>query len=279
MSTSADAIPPERFPPRLAELGFEGRLSNGVEVILPLLCHVPGGMFTMGSDPVQDRDALDDEQPQHRLALAAYQIAQHPVTVAEYACFVHTGDAEPRAQNNPLTWQQQLARLDHPVVNVSWHDAVAYGRWLATTTGQPWRLATEAEWEKAARWDPAARHACIYPWGDSFEQWRANTNGSGKDGTTPVGTYAAGASPYGVQDMAGNVWEWTSSHFRPYPYTGADGRERLDSTGTRVLRGGAWFVSPQVPRAARRYYFYPDSLNVFSGFRVVCAVSGSTPYH
>jgi formylglycine-generating enzyme required for sulfatase activity len=282
MSTPADAIPPECFPPRLAELGYEVRLFGGAQVILPPLCEVPAGEFLMGSDPRQDTEADDREQPQHRVALAAYQIARFPVTVAEYACCVRADHAKlvnvlPWMRFSRPTRRQHRGRMDHPVVSVSWRDTVAYAAWLAKTTSQPWRLATEAEWEKAARWDPATRHARIYPWGDSFEQWRCNTHGSGKDTTTPVGTYATGASPFGAQDMAGNVWEWTSTLYRPYPYNPTDGREDIDSTVSRVLRGGSWNDGPQVARAAFRAYDNPDLLYGFIGFRVVRAVPGSTP--
>jgi formylglycine-generating enzyme required for sulfatase activity len=271
------APPPERFPPRLAELGFQGRVINGVDVILPPLCEVSAGEFLMGSDPKQDAGAQQNEQPQHRVTLAVYHIARHPVTVAEYACFVREGQAEPRSQNNQLTWQQQLARLDHPVVNVSWAKAKDYAGWLAYTTGEPWRLPTEAEWEEAARWDPAARHARIYPWGDSFEQWRCNTSGSGKGTTTPVGAYVAGASPCGAQDMAGNVWEWASSLINPYPYTAGDGREVFGATGSRVLRGGSWRSGPLDARAAYRINDNLVNLSSAYGFRVVRAVPGVTP--
>ena len=118
----------------------------------------------MGSDPKRDREAGADEQPAQQVTLPAYQIGRFPVTVAEYACFVASGHAEPR-QGYGRTGARSCTRLDHPVVYVSWHDAVAYAAWLAEITGQPWRLPTEAEWEKAASVGPAARRAS-YPWGD-----------------------------------------------------------------------------------------------------------------
>ncbi len=174
-------------------------------------------------------------------------------------------------------WQRQLGKLDHPVVCVSWHDAVAYAAWLAQVTGQAWRLLTEAEWEKAARWDPVTRHSRIYPWGDAFDQSRCNTSGRVKGGTTPVGTYPTGASPCGAQDMAGNVEEWTSSVFKPYPYDSGDGREALDAPEGRVLRGGTFGELyrpaglPEFVRAARRPYLYPDLFADWAGFRVARA--------
>jgi formylglycine-generating enzyme required for sulfatase activity len=236
---------------------------------------VPAGAFLMGSDPAHDKEMQDREKPQHWVTLAGFQIAKFPVTVAEYACFVRTGHAEPRSPNNQLTWQQQRERPDHPVVNVSWNDAVAYVAWLAKTTKQGWRLPSEAEWEKAARWDPAARTSRIYPWGDSFDKNRTNTHESGKGTTTPVGSYPNGASPCGAQDMAGNVWEWMSSLLKPYPYSPTDGREAQTSTENRVLRGGSWLGLAWGARAACRLANRPGFLNYNYGFRVVLAAPGS----
>jgi formylglycine-generating enzyme required for sulfatase activity len=272
---SSPSLPPERFPRRLADLGFVGTVVSGVEVILPPLCDVPAGPFLMGSYPSQDSQAFDDEKLQHWVTLAAYQLARFPVTVAEYACFVHAGHAKPRSQYNSFTWPTQLQRLDHPVVNVSWRDAVAYADWLANVTSQPWWLPSEAEWEKAARWDPAQRRARIYPWGDSFDPSRANTSASGKGPTTPVGSYPTGASPCGAQDMAGNVWEWTSSLYKPYPYDPDDGRERADSVQSHVLRGGSWYAAPRFARAAGRYWSGPSVVFVSFGFRLLRAVPGA----
>src|SRR6185437_17051539 len=131
---------------------------------------------------------------------------------------------------------------------VSWSDAMAYVVWLAQLTGQPWRLPTEAEWEKAAR----GTDGRIYPWGDEFDKARCNTRESGIGTTSPIGRYPNGESPYHVQDMTGNVWEWTSSLFQPYPYRKNDGRENINSTENRVLRGGSWDDNPLGTRAAFR---------------------------
>ncbi|HEY7093355.1 MAG TPA: formylglycine-generating enzyme family protein [Ktedonobacterales bacterium] len=255
-------LPAEKLLPRLSQLDFAAyRTARGVEYIAPPLCAVPAGAFLMGSDPGKDRGAYDDEKPQHSMTLAAFQIGKFPVTVAEYACFVRAG------QKEPTSWQAQLGKLDHPVVSVSWHDAVAYAGWLAAHTGQPWRLPSEAEWEKAAR-GPDGR---IYPWGNQFDASRANTDEGTERTTTPVGSYSGGASPYGALDMAGNVWEWTSSVFKPYLYTPTDGRERADSTENRVLRGGSWNVIAGGSRAAYRDHYPPGYLDGGSGFRVVLA--------
>ncbi|HEY7833299.1 MAG TPA: SUMF1/EgtB/PvdO family nonheme iron enzyme [Ktedonobacterales bacterium] len=263
---------PAPTPARLASLGFAARHINGVEVILPPLCDVPAGDFLMGSDPQQDKVARAEEQPQYLIPLPyPYQIGRHPVTVAEYACFVRAGHAAPASPWNKLTWDEQLKRFDHPVVNVSWDDATAYAAWLAKTARQSWRLPTEAEWEKAARWDPAARKSRIYAWGDSFDKNHCNTHESGIGATTPVGSYPTGASPCGAQDMTGNVWEWTHSLWKPYPYNPTDGRERADSTEDRVLRGGSWGNAPAGSRAAYRDVFVPTLASGNLGFRVVVA--------
>ena len=128
------------------------------------MCTVPAGPFLMGSDPKRDKDAREDEQPQYTIKLSAYEIGRYPVTVAEYACFVRTGQREPqqaRSGHTVVDWPTQLQHLDHPVVCVSWHDARGYAGWLRYVTGQFWKLPTEAQWEEAAR----GTDGRIYPWG------------------------------------------------------------------------------------------------------------------
>jgi formylglycine-generating enzyme required for sulfatase activity len=146
----------ERLQPRLAQLGFQGGVFDGVEVIVPPVCLVPDGPFLMGSEPEFDDDAAANELPQHQVELAAFQIAKYPVTVAEYACFVRSGHPQPPALTHyeswyVATWEKQLVSgQDKPMVRVSWYDATQYAAWLAEITGQPWHLPSEAEWEKAA---------------------------------------------------------------------------------------------------------------------------------
>ena len=261
-------IDPTHTTPRLADLAFAAsvvrREGTSVEVIVPPVCDIPAGPFLMGSDPKLDSGAYDTEKPQHQVTLAAFQIARYPVTVAEYACYQRT-----------LGKSVATDELDHPVVNVSWHNAMAYAAWLAKTTGQPWRLPTEAEWEKAARWDAANRHSRIYPWGDAFDKVRCNTSESGKGGTTPVGSYPSGASPCGAQEMAGNVWEWTSSAFKSYPYDASDGRERADSTDNRVLRGGSWGSVVGLPARPAAAATFPITRGGIIGFRVARSLAPS----
>jgi formylglycine-generating enzyme required for sulfatase activity len=267
-------IPSDRFPQRLASLEYTAHSDKGAEYILPPLCPVPAGPFLMGSDPNQYKEADDDEQPQQWVTVPAFEIARYPVTVAEYACFVRAGHTEPKRLYDSPTWQKQRESPDHPVVNVSWFDAVSYTVWLAQVTGQPWRLPTEAEWEKAARWDPLTGTSRIYPWGDILDVARCNVGESHTTTTTtttPVGSYPSGASPCGAQDMEGNVWEWTSSLFKPYPYEEADGREDKSFAGERVLRGGgAW--DQEASSVAFRNHGLPDS-TLDLGFRLVRARS------
>ena len=258
----------DTFPSRLAQLGYEARVLGDVEVILPPLCDVPAGAFLMGSDPAHDKQSEARERPQHEVTTTAFGIARYPVTVAEYACFVRAGGAEPKRTYGELDWQAQRLCPDHPVVNVSWHDAVAYTDWLAQALGELWRLPSEAEWEKAARWETTRARALIYPWGNSFIKARANTAQGGKGATMPVGSYPASASPCGAQDVAGNVWEWTSSLFQPYPYDQSDGRESVASAGARTLRGGSWDHSGNHARAAYRLDERPNFAWIFIGFRL-----------
>jgi formylglycine-generating enzyme required for sulfatase activity len=217
---------------------------------------IPAGLFWMGSDPRRDKDAQADEQPQHRLYLPEYSIARVPVTLRQFVAFVEATDYRTEAERagNQFTWYQPLGRgsdardkAQHPVMaNV--------------------RLPSEAEWEKAAR----GTDGRIYPWDNQPPTAQlCNCNGWVYD-TTPVGRYPKGASPYGLLEMAGNVWEWTSTLKRTYPYKANDGREDPGSDVRRVLRGGSYSDDPRGVRCAVRYRYYPDYW-VGLGFRVVVA--------
>ena len=177
--------------------------------------------------------ANPDEAPQHDVDVPEFIISAYPVTVAEYACFVRSGYQPP--YDKGILWRDQLGHLDRPIVNVSWNDAMAYATWLRSQTGQAWRLPTEAEWEKAARWDAQANTSREYPWGLTFDKSRC-CSAEGDD-RSPVSVDAfngKGTSPCGAQQMAGNVWEWTSSVYAPYPYKSRDGREQVKAAGNRV---------------------------------------------
>ena len=215
----------------------------------------------------------DHEQPQHRLYLPDYYLAKTPVTMRQYRAFVAaTGRDAPEGWTNraPVRGEE-----DHPVVDVSWDDARHYCQWLSEVTGRGYALPSEAEWEKGAR----GTDGRIYPWGNQWEATRCNSQESNLDKTTSVHAYPQGASPYGVLDMAGNVWEWTRSLWgksleRPYyryPYRPTDGRENLDAGRevARVVRGGAFYNPHGSVRCAYRDGFFPFLRNYHLGFRVV----------
>jgi len=252
---------PSILSSRMRSLGFMQGTTSGTIFIAPPLVNAAAGDFLMGSNPARDDQAQPDEQPQFHLTLPALQVGKYPVTVAEYAAFVRTGHPA------PPQWGAQQDKPDHPVVWVSWKDAQAYAAWLTQLTGEKWHLPTEPEWEKAAR----GTDGRIYPWGDAFDKARTNTSESGIGTTTPVGSYPIGASPYGAQDMAGNVWEWTSSLYGPYPYSIGDALENSNGTGIRVLRGGSWFRDAKDARAAYRLSgLAPSADSAFDiGFRLV----------
>ena len=194
---------------------------------------VPAGDFVMGSD---DTEADADERPRARIRVEAFSIDRVEVTNARYGLCVEAG-----ACSLPVgTAFGDATKAGHPVTIVSWAQAAAYCQWVGK------RLPTEAEWEKAARGVDGRR----YPWGSRLEPDRVNAGYTA--GTAAVGSYAAGVSPYGVLDMAGNVWEWTSSLYRPYPYAAGDGREDLKARGARVNRGGSWYYEAWYVRTTYR---------------------------
>src|SRR5262249_19279043 len=211
----------------------------------------------------------ESEFPQHHVLLAAYRIGQSPVTVAEYRYAVRAGAVRepPLGTLFPIEWSAQLLRLAHPAVCVSWYDALAYAAWLADLTARPWRLPTEAAREQAAR----GATARLCPWGHALDAARANPSDGGQGQATPVGSYTGGAGPPGACDLAGNVWEWTSSLFQPYPYAAEDGREDTAAEGFRVLRGGSWNYPVQGARTARRGNADPSTVRGSFGFRLVLA--------
>jgi formylglycine-generating enzyme required for sulfatase activity len=158
-----------------------------------------------------------------------------------------------------------LGKDDHPVVDISWHDALAFCDWLSQETGRSFRLPTEAEWEKSAR----GPNGQLYPWGNVFPTPELCNFLFHVNDTTPVGKYSPrGDSPYGCADMAGNVFEWTQSLFKEYPYDAKDGRENLDAEGLRVLRGGARYTDKEFVRCAFRGRNRPQARYDDWGFRV-----------
>ena len=245
----------------------------------PLLgfVEIPAGPFLMGSDPVFDRLAFDNErwstgETRATVELPTFFIGRFEVTVAQFRAFVAvTGYAvsDPAALNG---------MPDHPVASVSWPDALAYGRWLEATLDEwpetppllaerlrdGWcvTLPSEAEWEKAARGSDGR----VFPWGNEPRSDRANYQ---RAGTTPVGSFPCPECPFGLSDMSGNVWELTRSPFQPYPWNAADTPADLAADAIWVMRGGHFGDPEQNVRAAIRGGTDPGARRPFIGFRVV----------
>jgi len=221
------------------------------------LVYVPAGEFAMGSTD-QDSPASNDEKPQHSVTLDAFWIDQTEVTNAMYAKCVNAGNSKPPINTDHFI---NTGYANHPVVSVDWSQANAYCTWTER------RLPTEAEWEKAAR----GTDGRIYPWGNEApNNALLNYNDSVKD-TTAVGQYPNGKSPYGAYDMAGNVWEWTHSVMKKYPYKVNDGREVEIAFGSRALRGGSFNDDEGSARCAYRDGDHIDFFDDDIGFRVVAS--------
>lgn len=176
-----------------------------------------------------------------------------------------------RPRKTPAFWRDAPFNLPNaPVVGVNWYEAVAYTSWLTAITGIPYRLPTEAEWEWAAQRRRPADPLRRYPWGHAWDAQRCNNGDTYLGHTCTVGVFPHGATPDGIHDLAGNVYEWTSTLFRPYPYDANDGREDLLAEGVRVSRGGAWPAGAQHNRCTLRNYPPPLFNNERTGFRLVC---------
>ena len=205
------------------------------------------------------RKYIAREIRQHKVFVQEFEIGKYPVTNLQYQAFVQDAGREP-----PLHWEGDQCPEglgNHPVVNVSWHDAVAYCEGLTEKTDKPYRLPTEAEWEKAARGTDRRE----FPWGDGWDVSKCNTRDGGPSATTPVGQYSRhGDSFYGVADMAGNVWEWCADWLRAYkdnPFPDEDYGETH-----KVLRGSSW-KTYGLARCAYRYARTPESIEDDIGFR------------
>ena len=224
------------------------------------MVYVPAGEFTMGSSD------YDSEKPPHTVYLDAFWIDKFEVTNARYKKCADAGNCQfPfRATSYTRSLYYGNAQYDnYPVVYVSWDDANKYCVWAGK------RLPTEAEWEKAASWDDAKKEKRIYPWDNGFDKNKCNSSESGVGDTTPVGKYSPrGDSPYGIADMAGNVWEWCSSLYQKYPYRADDGREDMQKREKRVLRGRTWRYNRDKACCTFRFMFSPNNCAIFTGFRV-----------
>ncbi|MFQ5577401.1 MAG: formylglycine-generating enzyme family protein, partial [Anaerolineae bacterium] len=219
-----------------------------VEMVL-----IPAGPFTMGSD---SGDAEDG--PARTVDLPAFEIDKFEVTNDDFALFVNAAGYQTEAEKTgSRSWQYYAeGHGNHPVVKVTWNDAVAFCEWAGK------RLPTEEEWEKAARGDDGR----LYPWGNDFDGSLANVKETGLRGTTAVGSFPGGASPYGVEDIGGNVWEWTATWFKAYP--GAADDNPYYGEKFRVTRGGAWFEEPPQVTTFNRNAADPEiTANDDLGFR------------
>lgn len=258
--------------------------------LLPAEVLVPGGPFTMGTST--EPWALDNERPAHRRLVPAFLIDTTPVSNGAYQRFIEAGGYEEQRWwaeagwamvrehklRAPLFWKrdggQWLRRRfgvtepvppDEPVLHVSWYEADAFARWAGR------RLPTEAEWEKAARHDPATGRARRYPWGDE-DPTPAHANlGQRHLRPAPVGSYPDGQSPLGIRQLIGDVWEWTASDFLPYPGFAAfpyrEYSEVFFGDGHKVLRGGSFGVDPVACRGTFRNWDLPVRRQIFAGFR------------
>jgi len=207
----------------------------------------------MGSDTGEG-----DEAPAYEVDLSAFEVDKFEVSNADFGQFVEaTGyqtDAEKEGRSK--NWRNAAEGKDnHPVVYVSWNDAVAYCEWVGK------RLPTEAEWEKAGR----GTKGWMYPWGDEWDPSKANVKDTGLRGTAAVGSFGAGASFYGVEDMAGNVWEWTADWYEPYP--GSTYQSDYFGQRFKVVRGGGWFEMDDAVRTTNRDLTSVTAANDDMGFR------------
>lgn len=236
---------------------------------------IPAGEFIIGNNgrPTEEGSGDPDEMPEHKVYLDAYLIDKYEVTNAQYKAFVDATNHRP-----PKLWQPARAgsgsgegityppeKADHPVVYVDWYDANEYCHWVGK------RLPTEEEWEKAAR----GTDGRIFPWGNAFDVKKANTPqywlSQNKEGSTlPVGSFENGKSPYGVYDMAGNVYEWTANWYKPYPRNAEFNAHYGEKN--KIVRGGSWYdcLSYGCGLSAPSYNrsrFAPEIRNKGFGFR------------
>ncbi len=232
------------------------------------------------------------EIPQHDVAIEAFELGHFPVTNALYAQFMASqGYDNPdywtpdgwawrsnTKRTQPLYWDHpKFAGDKRPLVGVSWFEALALARWASIETGLNVRLPSEAEWEWAAHGENTRSS---YPWGGAWDPTKLNSSkaveGSLPLGTTaPVGSFSPeGDGPFGHADLLGQVWEWTNTLFRPYPYVAGDGREDRYTPDRRVLRGGSWSEGKYGNRVTSRNLYLPSYSDVVIGMRL--AIGGNT---
>ena len=234
--------------PRPTKTPWPTRAPTSAPAEEPGMVYVAGGEFVFGSD-----EGKEDESPQQTIYVDAFNIDINPVTCAQYKQFI-----DATSHRVPRNWKEgQIppGKENHPVVWVSWHDAVAYAEWAGK------RLPTEIEWEKAARGTDGRK----YPWGDTFDASKCNSSEADLQATSPVDQFPQGVSPCGTLDMAGNVWEWTADWYDAYR-SSVYGLERFGVT-YKVLRGGSWFDPADAVRTTTRNSAMPDFTFSTIGFR------------
>ncbi|MFF4734306.1 ergothioneine biosynthesis protein EgtB [Streptomyces sp. NPDC001262] len=258
--------------------------------LLPPEVLVESGPFTMGTST--EPWALDNERPAHPRLVPSFFIDTAPVSNGAYLQFIEDGGYDEPRWWHPEGWEQvrrhELAAPlfwrreggswirrrfgtvepvppEEPVLHVSWYEAAAYAAWAGR------RLPTEAEWEKAARHDPRTGRSRRYPWGDEDPSSDVANLGQRHLRPAPVGAYPGGASPLGVRQLIGDVWEWTASDFLPYPgfraFPYREYSEVFFGDAHKVLRGGSFAVDPVACRGTFRNWDLPVRRQIFSGFR------------
>jgi formylglycine-generating enzyme required for sulfatase activity len=268
-------------------------------------CEVPAGPFTMGN-PDDSLAFLGKETPQRQVDLPAFRISRYPVTNAQFAAFVQAGgyterqywtkaaqkevwsegkvkawnDDEPRQA--PYDFGEPSNFPNHPVVGVTWYEAVAFCLWLTghlrqcgiIGAAEEITLPSESQWEKAARGPVLSGRegtgGRVYPWGDDADPERANYDDTGIGATSAVGCFPGGASPYGVEDLSGNVWEWCRTKYEE-SYDNYQNDNDLEGNVRRVLRGGSFDGSQGGVRCACRDVYSPNLRYGYFGFRVILA--------
>jgi iron(II)-dependent oxidoreductase len=251
---------------------------------------VGGGPFLLGVDPSDEPFSLDNERPAHQVDVASFWIGRVPVSNAQWMGFIEAGGYDQpqwwsargwahrleAGLTRPLFWSAEGTRMrfgveeevppNEPVQHISYFEAQAFAAWSGA------RLPTEIEWEKACAWDPAAGRRRPWPWGAAQPSSALANLGGGALRPAPIGAYPASASAYGAEQLMGDVWEWTSSDFQPWPgfqpmiyrtYS-----EPFFGGDYKVLRGGSWAVGPSTIRPSFRNWDHPIRRQIFTGLRL-----------
>jgi gamma-glutamyl hercynylcysteine S-oxide synthase len=258
---------------------------------------VPGGEFVLGVDAASVPFSLDNERPAHTVDVGPFWIGRVPVVNRQWSDFIADGGyhrpglwSDPgwahrveAGLERPKFWTAEGGRWrfgvqedvppDEPVQHVCYYEAEAFAAWSGA------RLPTEAEWEKACAWDPAARSRRAWPWGSAPPSASLANLGGDALRPAPAGAYPEGASAYGAEQMIGDVWEWTSSDFAPWPgFTPMIYRQYSEpffGGDYKVLRGGSWAVAPAVIRPSFRNWDYPIRRQIFTGVRLAWDAEGA----